>query len=247
MNQEIKGPARAVLIVMADRAAEDGTCWPSIATLAKECGFSRSTVKNSLRVLKSAGLLSWNQRTESSGDLTSNLYRLTLGRAGDDPPRSGDGSGVGQEPTEGRAGAGHKASSEAPIESISEASLFGEEELPSPETTPSKNGHELFDHWKSFEELPQIREVTPKRKTQLKARLKEPFFRENWKTAISKIASTPFTTGAGPRGWKADIDWLLAPGNLVKIVEGKYDATTTKPTTKTVETGGRTSDNSESV
>lgn len=138
--KDVKGPARSVLMVLADRANDEGESWPSIATLAKECGFSPSTVKNSLRFLRyGKGLISWSQRRDSSGDLTSNLYTLTLGgRAGAGQPRAGAGLGVGQEPPEGRAGAGYKASSKAPSESPNEASLFVDDDLPMAELVPSK-------------------------------------------------------------------------------------------------------------
>ncbi len=118
-DMTLKGPPRALLMVLADRANDSGECWPSITTLAKECGFCRSTVKSSLRALKDAKLIDWKQRRDTSGDLTSNVYSLTLGgRAGADPPRAGAGRQVGQELTKGRAGAGPKASVKAPIESF---------------------------------------------------------------------------------------------------------------------------------
>jgi hypothetical protein len=52
--------------------------------------------------------------------------------------------------------------------------------------------------------------------------MKEEFFKANWKTAIDKITTTPFLMGSNGK-WKADIDWLLKPGSVVKIMEGKYD------------------------
>ena len=115
----IRGPQRALLMALSDRANDSGECWPSIATLAKESGLSRTTVKVSLRSLKDAGWIDWKQRRDESGDLTSNRYILSLGgRAGDALGRPGDGLGVGREPSKGRAGAAHKASVKAPIESF---------------------------------------------------------------------------------------------------------------------------------
>jgi hypothetical protein len=109
-----------------------------------------------------------------------------------------------------------------------------------------KISHELFDYWNTFKELAKIRDVTTKRKTQLKARMKEDFFRENWKAAITKISQTPFLTGTSDRGWRADIDWFLTSGNLTKIIEGKYDSQKSKPIA-TVNIGGRNTINSEEV
>jgi len=118
-DMTLKGPPRALLMALADRANDSGECWPSIATLAKESGLSRTTVKVSLRTLKKAGFIDWKQRRDESGDLTSNRYVLTLGgRAGTALGRPGEGLGVGREPSKGRAGAAHKASVKAPIESF---------------------------------------------------------------------------------------------------------------------------------
>lgn len=115
----IRGPQRALLMALADRANDSGECWPSIATLAKESGFSRSTVRASLNTLKDAGFINWKQRRDESGDLTSNLYILNLGGGpGAGLGRPGDNLEVGRELTKGRPGAGPKASMKTPIESF---------------------------------------------------------------------------------------------------------------------------------
>jgi hypothetical protein len=94
--------------------------------LAKDAGVCVSTVKTALRKLRSAGFITWTNTTTDAGDAGSNIYHITLeGRAGDAAPRAGDGQRrtapvpqVGQDVPEGRAGAGHKASREAPGETF---------------------------------------------------------------------------------------------------------------------------------
>lgn len=114
---KVKGPKRAVLLVLADRADDSGQCWPSHSTLARESGLARSTVKKVLIQLREAGLIRWEQRRDDSGDMTSNRYSLTVGgRPGDGLGRPRDGLGVGRETARGRPRDGHKASMEAPIE-----------------------------------------------------------------------------------------------------------------------------------
>ena len=39
---------------------------------------------------------------------------------------------------------------------------------------------------------------------------------------IQHLASS-FLCGSGDRGWKADYDWLIAPTNMQKVLEGKHD------------------------
>lgn len=55
------------------------------------------------------------------------------------------------------------------------------------------------------------------------ARLKDPFFRDNYKEALGKVLTSPFCNGDSDRGWRADIDFFLAPDRVMKILEGKYD------------------------
>jgi len=55
------------------------------------------------------------------------------------------------------------------------------------------------------------------------ARLKDPFFRDNYKQALEKVLVSPFCNGDSDRGWKADIDFFLQPDRVMKILEGKHD------------------------
>jgi len=122
--ENLRGPARAILMVLADHADEKGICWPSIATIARETGFASSTVKHHLRNLRDDhGVIDWQQRADAKGDKTSNLYRVKIagGRPGDDPPRPGDGHGVGREAAKGRPGAGYKAPMKPQTRSTKEA------------------------------------------------------------------------------------------------------------------------------
>ena len=65
----------------------------------------------------------------------------------------------------------------------------------------------------------------------LAGRLKEDFGNDwdQWRAYCQRIASSEFLTGRASPGpdrdkpFKADIDWVLEPANLAKIVEGKYD------------------------
>lgn len=81
----------------------------------------------------------------------------------------------------------------------------------------------FIHYWNKKEVLPKIRSCTNKRKTSFTARMKDQFFRENWKAGIDRIAASDFCTGKNSTGWRADIDFFLRDGSLVKIMEGKYD------------------------
>lgn len=81
----------------------------------------------------------------------------------------------------------------------------------------------IFEKWATMEGVPRITTITESRKKLAHARMKEPFFRENWIAGMDAIRQSPFLTGKNDRGWKADIDWFLRPDSLPKILEGKYE------------------------
>lgn len=62
--------AKVLLVALADRANEDGECWPSRSTLAQMTGLAMSSVSEHLGVLKSAGLVSQARRRHESAVYT---------------------------------------------------------------------------------------------------------------------------------------------------------------------------------
>lgn len=41
--------------------------------------------------------------------------------------------------------------------------------------------------------------------------------------AIDRISQAKWATGKGVKDWRVDIEWLLRPGNINSVLEGKYD------------------------
>lgn len=76
--------------------------------------------------------------------------------------------------------------------------------------------------------LPELRQPVAKlwngaRADTLKTRWREDPERQNlnwWDDYFSYAAEQPFLTGS--KGWKADMDWLIKKGNMVKVLEGRY-------------------------
>lgn len=81
---------------------------------------------------------------------------------------------------------------------------------------------DIFEEWNDLPGIPQARTLSEKRKTAIRARMKDQFFAENWRVAMNLIPQIPFLTGSNNRGWKADLDWFLQPDSVAKIIEGKY-------------------------
>lgn len=71
--------------------------------------------------------------------------------------------------------------------------------------------------------LPKVQNLSIDRLNAAKARLRDPFFVANYQEAIRRISVSSFCLGSGPNSWIASFDWLLRPGTVVKVMEGKYD------------------------
>lgn len=67
---------KLVLVKLADSANDDGVCWPSLRTLERDLGMTRSTVARHVKSLGAAGLLTVEERRHADGGLRSNLYHL---------------------------------------------------------------------------------------------------------------------------------------------------------------------------
>jgi hypothetical protein len=86
-------------------------------------------------------------------------------------------------------------------------------------------------------QLPQIAVMSETRKGHVNARWRELCAAEKFTQAqavewfrdfFAHVARSRFLTGSGPPRrdqtvWRADFDWLMAPTNFVKVVEGRYE------------------------
>ncbi len=67
-----------VLLALADAANDEGACWPSQAEIGRKARLKDRAVRNQIRSLEAAGLLSVSRRATPQGRKT-NVYRLNIG------------------------------------------------------------------------------------------------------------------------------------------------------------------------
>ncbi|MFC2778427.1 MAG: helix-turn-helix domain-containing protein, partial [Pauljensenia sp.] len=67
-----------VLLALADAANDEGVCWPSQAEIGRKARLKDRAVRNQIRSLEAAGLLSVSRRATPQGRKT-NVYRLNIG------------------------------------------------------------------------------------------------------------------------------------------------------------------------
>lgn len=63
-------------ILRAKADMRDHRCWPSHRTISEESGVSERKVRTVLAELRDAGWIGWEQRKNSGGDLSSNVYTV---------------------------------------------------------------------------------------------------------------------------------------------------------------------------
>jgi hypothetical protein len=81
--------------------------------------------------------------------------------------------------------------------------------------------------------LGELRALSPEREARCRERLAHARkkgkdikqFLSDFREAVARAAKTPFCCGAGPGGWIANFDWLVANDtNYLKVLEGRYDS-----------------------
>lgn len=86
----LKPTIKFVLMALADATDDDGYCWPSIPTLARKTCMDERSVQRVLKDLKESKLVEISARYRNDGSPTSNGYRLSMKKTGDNlppPPR----------------------------------------------------------------------------------------------------------------------------------------------------------------
>lgn len=73
---DLPSRSKSVYCCLKDHANKQSQCWPSLATIARETGLSRSTVKRALADLEHAGYVKKEQRWRENGGKSSLLYTI---------------------------------------------------------------------------------------------------------------------------------------------------------------------------
>ncbi|MDR3431073.1 MAG: conserved phage C-terminal domain-containing protein [Rouxiella aceris] len=75
----LKISAVAIMARLADFSSDEGLCWPSITTIARQLGAGESTVRTTLGKLEADGWITSTQRRKGNRN-TSNMYQLNIAK-----------------------------------------------------------------------------------------------------------------------------------------------------------------------
>lgn len=216
---------KAVLISLADNANDEGVCWPSVGTIGVRTCLSERAVRNALRWLEEAGVLKSNQRFGRS-----TWYSITPARYApcSKCPPAPDAPSPRQDMPVTPAPDAPRTVKEPSIE----PSPLGGDEQPTKNLKakcPAQAIVDLFN--KTIPEFPRVVMLTKDRVAKIGARWNESEVHQDlgfWAEYFAQVRSSKFLMGevsaAGGSPFRCNFDWLIAPTNFVKVVEGNYNA-----------------------
>lgn len=223
--QGMSATTKAVLISLADNANDEGVCWPSVQRISERTCLSERAVRNALRWLEEAGILTSHQRTGRSTWYTvtpaSYAPGTTCPPAPDAPPPRHD---VPPTPAPG-----------API-TVIEPSIEPSEGASAPVaksqrkiSVPVQAIVDLFNE--TLPEFPRVVLINKGRQASLKARWDESDVHQSlefWADFFQSVRGSDFLMGKihgrDAKPFRCSFDWLICPSNFVKVVEGNYHA-----------------------
>lgn len=99
---------KLILLMLADRANDEGYCFPSIDTIASDCELGTTAIKTNIKKLADAGFLRIERRKDG-GAFMRNVYHLAV-NCSDVSAQRGVGREVSMEPETPRDGVGRQVS-----------------------------------------------------------------------------------------------------------------------------------------
>ncbi len=250
---------KIVLLSLADRANEQNYCYPSFDRLMKDTGSSRSSIIRSLLALEGLGFIARIHRKNDKGNNTSNAYQLigvenregkvimaydTMGGCQADTRGSvtvtlggcqADTMGGCHSDTGGSVTVTPKSTSlnlpsfEPTKETHSKEKQTATEKANEAHAS-SVSVQQVVDlYHEILPSLPSVLKVTDARRKAISARihddLKTP---SEWRVFFSRVGKSDFLTGKVD-GFRADLEWLCKPANMLKVLEGRYERNQAKP------------------
>ena len=227
-RKDISIQAKALMTYFITFAGDKKECYPSMNSISSELGISPETARKYIKELEDKGLLKRKQERNNQGTFSRNIYCINLqnSKEKEEPPK--------KEPSK------EKPCTE---KTVTDKNLQPYTKKPctvKPTTNnnninnnieynnpPLKKGGEEEDFYslilETWNTLPidNIQKITPRRKKNINARLKE-YSQDDFIKAIKEINNSSFLIGNNSKNWQITFDWFLRPNNFIKVLEKTY-------------------------
>ena len=112
-----------------------------------------------------------------------------------------------------------------PIDGGADSELIDHENVTPTKSDPVPYSEIMALYNSTCTSLPKIQRIDGKRKRAVAARYKTYKGMGAFKVLFEKAEHSEFLRGENDRNWRADFDWIIAPTNMAKVIEGRYDET----------------------
>lgn len=202
-DMELPDSDKIVLLALADCANDEGHCWPSVASLVRKCTKSERTIQASIKRLVDEGLL-LRREVPGKGCNYTVLPKTTATAA----PRK-DSAPAKSAPAQGTADTPAAVADKPSVTVNTEAKA------------PVDRVIEAWNEESEVSGLHQVRVLDNSRKQMLRLRLKSHGM-DTMLDAVRRAHRSPFLRGEVGDGRKADINIILQPKTLARVLEGFY-------------------------
>jgi hypothetical protein len=244
------GTHKLVLLSLADWADDEGgRVFPSNGAVARKCGISRPHAVRILRDLVVEGYLAIVANSAGGAPGATKQYRLVLEQLTGSPDGTGKTDDTGIADDTGSAGDTGIARDKGGVSPVLWRGIAGDTQtvinhqgtvntgkprakapVASPAVDPCPHEQIVDSYHRALPMCPRVRLWTKARRTALATRWREDPARQQlawWTELFGYVAQSEFLTGhaqtaAGRPPFLADLEWLIRPANLVKVIEGKY-------------------------
>lgn len=205
-NKNISAVGKGLYAYFSAFCGVSDECYPSVETITKEMGMTKDTFYRHVNALVAAGVVEKHQSVGEDGKFGRVVYRLThevtISEKSDLPC------------TENADTA----------KSDTEFSETKKNNLTINNTKNNMDYQRIADMYNSTcISFPKLTKLSEKRKKTIRARLAQGYTAEDFQKLFKMAEGSSFLKGGNSRNWSATFDWLIADGNMVKVLEGNYE------------------------
>ena len=214
------GPTeRLVMLALADHADDAGRCYPAMGRLCQRTGLSDRAIQKNVKALVEAGYLTVAQNAGQGGANVYIVHPTPEPRSprNDVHPRTTFTTppNVVRQTPERR--------SDKPSGTIREEEANASLSSGDDKRDEAREALAMFNAMAAECGWPQVRILSPARRSALAARLRECGGIAGWDHALAKARASPHCNGQNDRGWVANFDFLTRQSSFAKLMEGNYD------------------------
>lgn len=217
-NNKLTPAAKGLYAYLASFCGDKDECFPSVDLILREMGFSRETFYKHINALVAAGVVKKRQLSQN-GRFGRTVYEITH------EVKILDLSDTNLSTTVEQKSSLPLTSSSTTVESTPGNPTTNNNSI---NINNINNNRDIIDYQQIADmynntcvSFPRLTKLSDKRKKAIKARLRT-YTVEDFQKLFEMAESNSFLKGQNNRNWSATFDWLIADGNMVKVLEGNY-------------------------